>query len=251
MHILGIDIGGSGIKGALVDTETGALVAPRHRLPTPANSRPQPMAQTVAKIVRHFDWTGPLGIGFPAIVHGGVIYSAANISKKWIGVNAQVLFSEEAQCPAVVVNDADSAGVAEMTFGAGRGHIGTVLIITIGTGLGSALFTNGHLVPNTEFGHIEINGVDAETRASDAARKREKLSWSKWTRRFNKYLQTLEMLLSPDLVILGGGVSKEHADFLPSLTLRCPIVPATLLNEAGIVGAALTAERRLVLGSEI
>ncbi len=240
-EILGIDIGGTGIKGAPVDVENGSLLAPRFRLLTPSPSKPKPMAETVAEIARHFAWTGPIGCGFPALVQAGVVRSAANIHKKWIGVDAQALFADVTGCPVIVLNDADAAGLAEMTFGAGRGRNGVVMIITIGTGLGTALFLDGQLVPNTELGHIEIGGQDAELRASDAARQRDKLSWKRWAKRFNRYLNTLERLFSPDLFILGGGASKKHEKFIPLLSVRAEILPAQLLNEAGIIGAALAA----------
>lgn len=240
-EILGIDIGGTGIKGAPVDVENGSLLAPRFRLLTPSPSKPKPMAETMAEIARHFAWTGPIGCGFPALVQAGVVRSAANIHKKWIGVDAQALFADVTGCPVIVLNDADAAGLAEMTFGAGRGRNGVVMIITIGTGLGTALFLDGQLVPNTELGHIEIGGQDAELRASDAARQRDKLSWKRWAKRFNKYLNTLERLFSPDLFILGGGASKKHEKFIPLLSVRAEILPAQLLNEAGIIGAALAA----------
>lgn len=241
MKTLGIDVGGSGIKGAPVETETGALLAPRVRLPTPQPSKPRPVAEVVAEIAQHFDWQDPIGVGFPSVVHGGVTYTAANIHKKWIKKDAAELISEVTGCQTSVINDADAAGLAEMAFGAGRGRKGVVLIITIGTGLGTALFTNGHLLANTEFGHLDINGKEAEVWASDAARKREKLSWKKWARRFDVYLRTMESLLSPDLIILGGGVSKKHQLFIPRLSVQAKVVPAKLLNEAGIVGAALGA----------
>ena len=241
MDILGIDIGGSGVKGAPVDTETGALLAPRYRLPTPSPSKPRAVAKTVAEIVGHFDWHGPMGCGFPAPVRGGVALTAANVHRKWIGTDAAALFAETTGCPTCVVNDADAVGLAEMTFGAGRGRQGVVLIVTIGTGLGTALFTDGHLLPNTELGHIEIRGQDAELRASDAARKRETLSWKKWAARFDEYLRTLERLFWPGLIILGGGISRRSERFLPYLTVQAEVVPAQLLNEAGIVGAALAA----------
>ncbi len=238
-EILGIDIGGSGIKGAPVDVDSGSLLAPRFRVRTPNPAKPRPVAETVGEIARHFAWSGPIGCGFPAVVQSGVVRSAANIHDKWIGVDAKTLFSEACGYPVTVINDADAAGLAEMTFGAGQGRKGVVLLITIGTGLGSALFTDGHLVPNTELGHIEIDGEDAEQRASDAARQREKLSWKRWGKRFNIYLGALEHLFSPDLFILGGGISKDYEKFIPLLNLRAEVQPARLLNEAGIIGAAL------------
>jgi polyphosphate glucokinase len=243
MQILGIDIGGSGIKGAPVDTETGELLAARQRIATPEPSKPAAIAKVVGEIAHGFNWLGPVGCGFPSVVRSGVTYSAANVHKKWIGADAAALFSEATGCPVVVLNDADAAGLAEMTFGAGRGRMGVVLLITIGTGLGSALFTDGHLLPNTELGHLQIRGMDAEWRASDAVRKRDKLSWKEWSARLNEYLQTLEGLLTPDLFILGGGVIKMQDKFLPRLKLQAEVLPAQYLNDAGIVGAALAAQK--------
>ena len=241
MKILGIDIGGSGIKGAPVDTDSGELLADRYRLPTPDSAKPDPMADTVAEVVQHFKWQGPVGCGFPAVVKEGVVYTAANVSKQWIGVNANQLIQKATHCPAVVINDADAAGLAEMRFGAGRDQHGVVLVVTLGTGIGTALFSSGQLVPNLELGHLEIRGVDAEELASDAARQRQDMSWEKWAKRVDLYLTTLERLLWPDLIIVGGGVSKKYDKFLPLLTLRTKVVPAEMRNEAGIVGAALGA----------
>jgi len=243
MQVLGIDIGGSGIKGAVVDTKTGKLSTSRIRIATPSPSKPNKVAAVVADIVDHFDWYGPVGCGFPAPIHRGVSLTAANIHDRWIGTNVVDLFSDATGCPFKVLNDADAAGLAEMKFGAGRGQEGVVIIVTVGTGLGTALFTDGDLLPNTELGHIEIDCGDAELKASDAARKREKLSWKKWAMRLDKYLKTLERLFWPDLFILGGGVSKNSESFLPYLTVGADVLPAQLLNEAGIVGAALAAEK--------
>lgn len=242
MDILGIDIGGSGIKGATVNIETGEMLTPRQRIPTPQPPRPETIAEVVAQVTKLFSWNGPIGCGFPAVIRNGVAYTAANVSKKWIGTDAASLFSAATGCPVCVVNDADAAGLAEMTFGAGRGRMGVVLIVTVGTGLGTALFTDGHLVPNTELGHIELGGQEAEAYASDAARKREKLTWKKWGKRFNLYLNMLEKLLWPDLIILGGGTSKEFEAFRPEIHVQAEIVPAQMLNEAGIIGAALAAK---------
>jgi polyphosphate glucokinase len=241
MEILGIDVGGSGIKGAPVETTSGAMLAERLRIPTPEGAKPKPVARAVAEIVESFHWTGPIGIGFPAAIQHGVCRTASNIHKKWLELDTVALFEEAIGQKVVVVNDADAAGLAEMTYGAGRGQRGVVLIITIGTGLGTALFTNGQLLPNAELGHIEINGVEAEVRASDAARKREDLSIEKWTRRFDEYLVRLEKLLWPDLIILGGGGGRKADRFIPSLHVRAAVVPAQLENEAGIIGAALAA----------
>lgn len=242
MNILGIDVGGSGIKGAVVDVKTGKFSQSRIRIATPQPSTPKKVAGVISEIVDHFDWKKAIGCGFPAPIHNGVAMFAANIHDDWVGTNAEKLFSKKTGCPVTVLNDADAAGLAEMKFGAGRGRDGVVLIITIGTGLGTAIFVNGQLLPNAELGHLEIDCYDAELRASDAARKREKLSWKKWAKRFNRYLLTLEKLLWPDLIILGGGVSKKADRFLPYLTVQAELVTAQLQNEAGIVGAALAAK---------
>jgi polyphosphate glucokinase len=241
MNILGIDVGGSGIKGAPVDTSTGELLAERYRIKTPRGAKPEPVAETVAKIASYFDWKGSIGIGFPAPIKGGVAMMAANVSEKWVGVNADELFSKATGCPCTTLNDADAAGLAEMAFGAGRGQPGTVIVLTLGTGIGTAIFRDGRLLPNTEFGHVEIRCEDAELRTSDAARKRENLSWKKYAKRLNRYLTAMERLFWPNLFIIGGGISKEHEKFLPLLTIDTPVVPAQQFNEAGIVGAALAA----------
>ena len=245
MQILGIDIGGTGIKGAPVETDTGVLLVERYRIPTPEGAKPAPVAEVVAEVAKYFDWHAPIGCGFPAVIRAGVAESAANINSKWIGTDVARLFSEATQCPVYVLNDADAAGLAEVTFGAGKDIPGVVLMITIGTGLGSALFIDGRLVPNTELGHIEIDCDDAELIASDAVRKQEDLSWKKWAKRLDRYLNTLESLFSPDVFILGGGAIKKQEQFMPLLTVRAKIVPAQLGNDAGIVGAALAAERGL------
>jgi polyphosphate glucokinase len=243
MEILGIDIGGSGIKGAPVDVETGQLTMARCRMPTPSPARPRAVADVVGEVVKNFDWHGPVGCGFPAVIQDGVAMTAANIHPNWVQKKASALFEDATGCPVNVINDADAAGIAEMTFGAGKGRLGTVLIVTIGTGLGTALFTNGHLLPNTEFGHLEIRGKDAEMRASDNARKVKKMSWNKWVKVFDEYLSTLERLVWPDLIILGGGMAKKHEKFIPRLSVHTEVVPAQFLNEAGIVGAALSAQK--------
>lgn len=245
MQILGIDVGGSGIKGAPVETDSGVLLAERFRLATPTGAKPVPVAKVVAEIATQFSWQGLIGCGFPAVIRNGVAESAANISSRWIGTNAAQLFSEATGCRVYVVNDADAAGLAEVTFGAGRDVGGVILVITIGTGLGSALFIDGRLVPNTELGHIQVDGEEAEAMASEAARRNEDLSWKKWARRLDKYLGTLERLFSPDLFILGGGAIKKQDQFVPHLGLHTQVVPAKLGNDAGIVGAALAARRAL------
>jgi polyphosphate glucokinase len=248
VEILGIDIGGSGIKGAPVDTEKGILAAERHRLPTPQPSTPEAVAATVAEVVAHFQWEGPIGCTFPAVVKKGVVYSAANVDASWVGVNGKKLLRKETGCKVRLLNDADAAGVAEMQFGAGRGHDGVVFILTFGTGIGSAIFVDGELMPNTELGHIYLRcrkrgALEAEDYASDRARKVGKLRWKAWATRVSEYLGLLEALFSPDLFIVGGGVSKKHERFLPLLKTQAPVVPAQLLNDAGIVGAALAARK--------
>ncbi|WP_285493994.1 polyphosphate--glucose phosphotransferase [Actinomadura sp. NBRC 104425] len=241
-RLLGIDIGGSGIKGAPVDLERGVLAAERLRIETPHPAEPEPVARVLAEIVGHFGWTGPVGVTFPGVVADGVTLSAANVSRKWLGLHAQDLFAAATGRDVTVVNDADAAGIAEMRHGAGRGADGTVVVLTLGTGIGSALFTHGVLVPNTEFGHLEINGRDAESRASARVRDEEGLSWDKWAHRLSRYLRRLEALLSPSLIVLGGGVSKKSDKFVPLLKgVRAPVVPAALVNDAGIVGAAMAA----------
>ena len=242
MEILGLDIGGTGIKGAIVDTDTGELVTERYRLLTPSPATPDAIVVTTAKVVEHLNWQGPAGCGFPAAIRGGVACTAANISKEWIGVNVAEALSDATGCAVTALNDADAAGLAEMRFGAGRERAGTVLILTLGTGIGTAIFVNGQLVPNMELGHIEIDGRDAELLAAEIVRKREDLSWKKWGKQVNRYLQTIEKLIWPDLVIIGGGASKKHDKFFPHFTIQTEVVPAEMLNEAGIVGAALAAE---------
>ncbi|PZG16303.1 polyphosphate--glucose phosphotransferase [Nonomuraea aridisoli] len=234
MNVLGIDIGGSGVKGAPVDTEAGTLAAERLRIPTPEPSTPDAVAGVVAEIVRHFSWDGPVGVTFPGVVVDGVVRTAANVDPAWIGADAAELFGG-----ATVLNDADAAGLAEMRFGHGRGRRGTVLMLTFGTGIGSALFTDGVLVPNTELGHLRLHGKDAEHRASARAREEHDLSWEKWAERVEEYLRHVEMLFSPSLIVIGGGVSKKAEKFLPHVHLDTPVVPAALQNEAGIIGAAI------------
>ncbi|MFE3454794.1 polyphosphate--glucose phosphotransferase [Nonomuraea sp. NPDC059194] len=236
MDVLGIDIGGSGIKGAPVDVKEGRLSAERLRVPTPQPAKPEEVAEVVSQIVAHFSWDGPVGVTFPGVVVNGVVRTAANVHHSWVGVDASKLFGG-----ARVLNDADAAGIAEVTYGEGRDREGVVLVLTFGTGIGSALFTDGRLVPNTELGHLELHGKDAEHRASDRAREDHDLSWEKWAGRVEEYLKHVEMLFSPSLIILGGGVSKKADRFLPQVKIDTPVVPAALQNEAGIIGAALTA----------
>ncbi|MFH1568041.1 MAG: polyphosphate--glucose phosphotransferase [Gemmatimonadota bacterium] len=241
MEVLGIDIGGTGIKGAPVDVERGELVEERFRLRTPLPATPQAVTETVAEVVSHFGWRGPVGCGFPAVVRHGRIDTAANISEKWIGVDARAMLEAATGCTFTVLNDADVAGMAEMRLGAGRGRRGVVLVLTLGTGIGSALFVDGRLVPNTEFGHLEVKGHHAESWAADSVRERQGLSWKKWARRLDTYLKALHFYTWPELIILGGGVSKRHEKFIHYLTVDVEVVPARLRNEAGIIGAAAAA----------
>jgi polyphosphate glucokinase len=239
-QVLGIDIGGTGIKAAPVDVAKGTLVAERVKLDTPRPAKPDEVADVVRELVKGFRWAGPAGITFPGVVTGGTVRTAANLDEAWVGMDARELFGKATGLAVTVLNDADAAGMAEMKFGAGAGQKGTVLMLTLGTGIGSALFIDGVLVPNTEFGHIEIRGKDAEKRASEHAREEVELSWGKWASRLDEYLLHVEALLSPDLIIIGGGISKKSDKFLPRLTgLRARVVPAGMLNNAGIVGAAM------------
>jgi len=239
----GIDIGGSGIKGAPVNLKTGEFSGERVRIPTPQPATPAAVAATVAQVVDRFSLRKavPIGVTFPAIVRHGVAQSAANVDKSWIGTNIEQVLHKATGRRVVAVNDADAAGYAEVEFGAAKDVPGLVLVVTLGTGIGTALINDGRLVPNTELGHLEIDGVDAESRASDAARDREGLDMTAWAARLQRYFSVLEALFSPDLFVVGGGVSKRHAEFLPLLDLRTPIVPAALRNAAGIVGAACLA----------
>jgi len=249
MQIFGLDIGGSGIKGAPVDLDKGDLAQERHKVLTPHPATPDGVADGVLQVVEHFGWSGPVGLTFPGVVtDGSTIRTAANVDKSWIDTDARALFGERlGGLPVTVVNDADAAGVAEMHFGAGRGRKGTVFLLTFGTGIGSALFLDGRLVPNTELGHLELNGHDAEKRASSKAKEDEDLSWEHWARRVQKYLAHVEMLFSPELFIIGGGVSRKAHKFLPHIEgIRAEIVPAQLQNNAGIVGAAMHAAETAV-----
>jgi len=239
--VLGVDVGGSGIKAAPVHIDRGELASERVRIPTPQPSTPDAVAQVIVELVRHFDWTGPIGCTLPSVVQNGIVRTAANIDARWIGIDGLVLLRQATGLPVVLLNDADAAGVAEMRFGAGVGRHGVVVMITLGTGIGSALFVDQRLVPNTELGHLEIRGKDAEHRAAASVRERKELSWREWAPAVDEYLDRLEALLWPDLVIIGGGVSTKYDKFGPFLTSQVPTVPATLGNEAGIVGAALAA----------
>jgi polyphosphate glucokinase len=244
MQIFGVDIGGSGIKGAPVDLEKGDLATERFKVLTPIPATPDGVADGVKQVVDHFGWTGPVGLTFPGVVTGGAtIRTAANVDKGWIDMDARALFADRlGGLPVTVVNDADAAGVAEMHFGAGRERRGTVIVLTFGTGIGSAVFTDGTLVPNTELGHLELHGHDAEKRASSKAREDHELTWEHWAHRVQRYLAHVEMLFSPELFIIGGGVSRKSQKFLPHIEgIKAEIVPAQLQNNAGIVGAAMRA----------
>jgi polyphosphate glucokinase len=240
VQVLGIDIGGTGIKAAPVDVTTGTLVAERVKVPTPRPAVPDAIAQAVQDLVKMFGWARPAGITFPGVVVNGITMTAHNLDPAWIGRDARALFSDTTGVDVTVLNDADAAGVAEMRFGAGVSQPGTVMMLTFGTGIGSALFRGGTLVPNTEFGHIEIHGRDAESRASERAKELHDLSWGKWAGRVDEYLDHLEALVAPDLFIIGGGISRKSDKFIPLLSsIRARIVAAALHNNAGIVGAAM------------
>ena len=240
MQVLGIDIGGTGIKAAPVDLTTGTLAGERVKVPTPRPAVPDVIAGVVRDLAKGFGWTGPAGITFPGVVINGITMTAHNLDPAWIGLDARALFAEATGLEVALLNDADMAGVAEMKFGAGAGEQGTVMMLTFGTGIGSALFRAGTLVPNTEFGHIEIHGHDAESRASERAKVLHDLSWGSWAGRVDNYLDHVEALVAPDLFIIGGGISRKADKFIPLLTsIRARIVPAALHNDAGLVGAAL------------
>ena len=246
-HVLGIDIGGSGIKGAMVDLTTGEFASDHLRIVTPQPSTPANVALVVKEIVDAFaDQVGdsPIGVTIPAVVTHGVTRSAANIDKSWIDAPAEAIFGEALGRDIFVMNDADAAGVAEVIFGAAKGHQGLVIVTTLGTGIGSAIINRNELLPNTEIGHLEIDGKDAETFAAASVREREKLSFDEYVPRLQRYYETVEKLFWPDLFVVGGGVSKHHEKFLPKLKLRTPIIPAELRNRAGIVGAAWLAVER-------
>ncbi|MFE7135035.1 polyphosphate--glucose phosphotransferase [Streptomyces sp. NPDC057638] len=246
MDVFGVDIGGSGIKGAPVDLDRGDLSQERHKVLTPQPATPSAVADGVAAVVEHFGWSGPVGITFPGVVTAGITRTAANVDKGWVDQDAAGLLSARlGGSPVTLLNDADAAGVAEMTFGAGKGRKGTVMLLTFGTGIGSALFLDGRLVPNTELGHLELHGHEAEKHASTKAKEDHDLTWPHWARRVQKYLAHLEMLFSPELFIIGGGVSRKAERFLPLIEgVRAEIVPAELQNNAGIVGAAMASAGR-------
>ena len=238
---MGVDVGGSGVKGAVVDLTTGDLTSERIKVATPQPATPEAVASAVAEIVGACDWEGPVGCTLPGVVRSGVVSFLPHLDQSWIGLNGTHVLTARLGTPVVTLNDADAAGIAEMQFGAGRGRTGTVLLITLGTGIGSALFYDGTLVPNTELGHLEIWGAGAENRASAEARKTAGLSWEEWAGLLTEYFDALDLLLALDLIIVGGGVSQKHEKFLPLLKTRVEVTPALLRNNAGLVGAALAA----------
>lgn len=239
---LGVDVGGSGVKGAIVDLATGTLVGERFRLETPQPATPEAVTATVAEVVRHFNFEGPLGVTYPGVVVDGVVFTAANVDRSWIGTNAAEQYSKALDGrPVTVLNDADAAGLAEQRYGAGRNHKGVVVLLTFGTGIGSAVIHNGMLLPNTEFGHIEVGGKEAEHRAASSVKERKGWSYRRWTKQVSKVLVAVENAIWPDLFIAGGGISRKADKWIPLLTNRTPVVAAELLNTAGIVGAAMAA----------
>jgi polyphosphate glucokinase len=240
----GVDIGGSGIKGAIVDLDKGDLATERVKYLTPHPSTPEAVAEVVARLVQQAGWSGDLGATFPAVIKNGVAKSAANVDKSWIGTDVDKVFTDITHCDVTVLNDADAAGIAEARFGAAKGVEGVVILLTFGTGIGSALLLDGQLVPNTELGHLELDGSDAEKKASSAAKDNEGLSYKQWAKRVQRYLRHVEKLFTPDLFVVGGGVSKNSDKWVPLLDLHTPVKPAELLNNAGIVGAAMAAHEK-------
>lgn len=243
MVTLGIDIGGSGIKGAPVNVETGELVGERLRIETPLPSTPENCAHVIKEIVDFFKYEGPIGVTFPAVVKNGVTLTAANVDKSWIHFEAEKLLKQETGARLIMLNDGDAAGIAEMAFGAGKGVLGTVAMFTFGTGIGSAIFTDGVLVRNTEFGHLIVRGKDAEARSSARVKEDKDLSWKDWSKRVNEFFVEIDKLFSPDLIIIGGGISKKFDKYNKFLKSDATIVPAKLFNDAGIIGAAMAASK--------
>jgi len=239
----GVDVGGSGVKGGIVDLDTGQLIGERYKLATPQPSTPEAVAKTIAAVVKEFDWDGPLGVTYPGVVTGGIVQTAANVDKGWIGVDAQkVIGAELGGRRVTVLNDADAAGLAEEKFGAGKDNTGVIVLLTFGTGIGSAVIHNGVLLPNTEFGHLEVDGKEAEHRAASSIKEAKDWSYERWTKEVTKVLVTIENAIWPDLFIAGGGISRKADKWIPMLKNRTPVVGAALQNEAGIVGAAMAAD---------
>ena len=249
MAVLGIDIGGSGIKGAPVDVQTAEFLEERYRVPTPDPGRPDQVIEVVRLIARHFKWTGKIGVGFPGVIRRGVVETAANVSLEWVGQDLASMIEEATGCAAVVLNDADAAGLAEMRFGSGKQfEEDYVLFLTLGTGIGSAFFVKRELWPNAELGHMKIRGKDAEHRAGDGVRQVKGLSWKKWGKRLQEVLQVYDSMFNPDAIILGGGVSKNFDKFGKYLKhIHAQVLPAELLNQAGIIGAAMAAEESIII----
>ena len=243
MKNLGIDIGGTGVKGAVVDTKKGVFTTDRLRIETPQPATPESVGAVVKQIAKHFEWDGAIGCTFPGVVMHGTVHTAANLDKAWIGIDASKHFGKLTGLPVTVMNDADAAGVAEQAFGAAKKHEGVVVLVTLGTGIGSAVLYHGELVPNSELGHLTLNGGDAEKYASESVRERDSLSWEEWAKRLGEYFRMVEDLLWPDLFVIGGGISKEPDPWLPLIECRTKLVTARLRNKAGIVGAALHAEK--------
>ncbi len=240
---LGIDVGASGIKGAIVDLKTGEFLTDRVRFETPSPKNPKNMVKTIGELVKHFDWKDSIGVGFPAVVKQGIVLTASNIDKSWIGQNAKALIENETGCKTCVLNDADAAGYAEFAFGKAKDHMGKLIFITIGSGLGSAIIYKGELIPNTELGHVELKGDIAENYAADSIRKAKELSWKKWGKRFNQYLQLIDRSFLPDVILLGGGTSKHFSKYEEYFDVNAEVMPALLENKAGIVGAAMMASK--------
>jgi polyphosphate glucokinase len=239
----GVDVGGSGVKGGVVDLDTGQLIGERFKLPTPQPATPEAVAKTVGDVVREFGWTGSLGVTYPGVVTGGIVRTAANVDKGWIGTSARDIISAELDGQDItVLNDADAAGLAEERFGAGRDNTGVIVLLTFGTGIGSAVIHNGVLLPNTEFGHLEVGGKEAEHRAASSVKERKDWSYERWTEEVTRVLVAVENAIWPDLFIAGGGISRKADKWIPLLKNRTPVVAATLLNTAGIVGAAMAAD---------
>lgn len=243
MEVLGIDIGGSGIKGAIVDTEKGLLINERIRIETPKPATPEAIAKTVKQLVLLHNWNGIIGCGFPAVVKQNFVLTASNIDKSWINVNIKELFAKYISNPCIFINDADAVGLAESCFGAGIQENRLILVITLGSGIGSALIYNHTLIPNSEFGHLRMKGKVAEKLASSAVKERKNLSWKEWGKRLNEYFQYMEFLINPDLIIVGGGISKKHQRYFKYIKVKCPLIPANMFNNAGIIGAALYAAK--------
>ena len=239
----GVDVGGSGVKGGIVDLSTGELIGPRYKLDTPQPATPEAVSDTIAAVVREFGWTGALGVTYPGVVTNGTVRTAANVDKSWIGTNAAEVISAKLDGqPVEVLNDADAAGLAEEKFGAGKDNTGLVVLLTFGTGIGSAVIHNGILLPNTEFGHLQVEGKEAEHRAASSVKERKEWSYERWTKEVTKVLEVIENAIWPDLFIAGGGISRKADKWIPLLANRTPVVPAALLNTAGIVGAAMASE---------